>query len=78
MSTPETPRRTHESVLADIKARPERHKHRDLNALNQCCWIDGALDLSLSEAHGRYAAHGYNGGQACDVSQGPCSCGAWH
>ena len=70
--------RTHRSVLADIKANPSRHKHADMNALNRCCFIGGALDMSLVDAHRRYAAQGRNGGQACDVGRGPCSCGAWH
>lgn len=78
MARGEMSERTYESVLTDIKEHPERHKHRDLNALNACCWINGALDLSLSEAHARYASQGRNGGQNCDVSRGPCSCGAWH
>jgi hypothetical protein len=30
------------------------------------------------EAHEEHASHGSNGGRRCDVSSGPCSCGAWH
>lgn len=71
-------RRTYESALQDIKDYPERHKHRDINDLTRCCFIDGALSFSLMEAHETYAPHGYNGGRACDVREGPCSCGAWH
>ena len=70
--------RTYGGVLADIKTHPEKHRHVDLNALNRCCWLDGALDLSLIDAHSRYAPQGRNGGQGCDVRRGPCSCGAWH
>lgn len=66
----------HKETLNDIREHPEKHKHRDLNELNACAFIDDALDLSVIEAHG--GLHGYNGGVACDVSSGPCSCGAWH
>ena len=71
-------RAAYEAKLKDIKERPGQHKHADLNALNRCCWLDNALDLSLMEAHTKYAPLGYNGGQPCDVRSGPCSCGAWH
>jgi len=37
--------------------------------------VDGALDSQLMDAH---PALGCNGGQKCDVTDGPCSCGAWH
>jgi len=34
------------------------------------------LSLAAMQTHeGRF---GYNGGQGCDVLEGPCSCGAWH
>lgn len=36
---------------------------------------DGAIDLSLFDSA---PAVGYNGGVKCDVTSGPCSCGAWH
>ncbi len=67
---------TYAEKLADIKKNPEKHKHRDLNALNQCCWNGSALDLGLMQAH--EGLQGRNGGRGCDVSRGPCSCGAWH
>lgn len=36
----------------------------------------GAIDLlKMSSLEGRY---GSNGGRGCDVTEGPCSCGAWH
>lgn len=72
------PMRTRESILADIKAHPEKHKHVDMNALDRCCFVGGALHISLIDAHGHYAPQGRNGGQSCDVQRGPCSCGAWH
>ena len=36
---------------------------------------EGALDLSALD---KLPAVGYNGGVKCDVTKGPCSCGAWH
>ena len=36
----------------------------------------GEIDLrEMEREEGRY---GSNGGRGCDVSKGPCSCGAWH
>ena len=66
-----------EQVIADISAHPERHRH-DFDSLQRCCTVDGALDLSIMEAHSAAAPLGRNGGRACDVTAGPCSCGAWH
>jgi len=70
-------KRTVESVLKDIKEHPENHRH-DLARLYACCIIDGVLETLLMEAHQRFASLGTNGGQRCDVTKGPCSCGAWH
>ena len=64
--------------LEHIKNHPGEHHHKDLNALNRCCMVGGAIDTGLVDAHQRYAPVGRNGGQNCDVSDGPCSCGAWH
>lgn len=61
--------------LKDIKANPEKHRH-DFISLQRCCFVNGAIDLGLMEAHEGLA--GSNGGSRCDVRQGPCSCGAWH
>jgi len=63
--------------MLDIKNHPEKHKH-DFNGLQQCCFVNGAMDLGLMDAHGEHASLGTNGGQSCDVRSGPCSCGAWH
>jgi hypothetical protein len=63
--------------LADIKEHPERHRH-DFAALQQCCFVNGALDMRLMDAHEEHASLGSNGGRRCDVTSGPCSCGAWH
>jgi hypothetical protein len=68
---------THEEKLQDIKEHPEKH-HHTFEALQACCIVDGALSLALLDAHGKYAALGFNGGQRCDVVSGPCACGAWH
>lgn len=66
-----------EAKLKDIQENPDRHRH-EYSGLERCCFVDGALDLGLMEAHEKNASFGYNGGRACDVSRGPCSCGAWH
>ena len=60
--------------LEDIKNNPQNHRH-DFDGLIQCCLVDGAIDYQIIDAH---PAIGYNGGQKCDVFEGPCSCGAWH
>jgi len=37
---------------------------------------EGHIDLrAMDQLEGRF---GSNGGRGCDVSSGPCSCGAWH
>lgn len=37
---------------------------------------DGAIDLGKIDAF--EGSCGSNGGRGCDVTSGPCSCGAWH
>lgn len=69
--------RTEESALKDIQEHPERHRH-DFNGLQSCCIINGALSTLLMEAHKEHANFGINAGIRCDVSEGPCACGAWH
>lgn len=66
-----------EAKIHDIKNHPEKHRH-DFNGLQQCCFINGAIDLGVMDAHETYASQGTNGGRSCDVRSGPCSCGAWH
>lgn len=70
--------RKREDVLRDIQENPLDHAHVDPSSLNACCFVDKALDLGLIDAHSEYAPLNYNGGVACDVLSGPCSCGAWH
>lgn len=36
---------------------------------------EGTIDISTLD---NAPAVGYNGGLKCDVTSGPCSCGAWH
>ena len=60
--------------LQDIHKHPERHRHT-FGGLDACSTIDGSIYLHLMGAH---PALGYNGGQKCDVTSGPCACGAWH
>ena len=61
--------------LEDIKAHPENHRH-DFGSLTRCCMVNGVMDLSIMEAH--EGLLGSNGGVGCDVTSGPCACGAWH
>lgn len=69
-------------VLEDIKKHPDRHHHQSHDELVSCCTVlyhgKPVLDLSLIDAHTLYAPIAHNGGVACDVFEGPCSCGAWH
>lgn len=60
--------------LRHIQEHPDQHRHSfwDLSA---CCMVNGAFDSALMDAHPEL---GRNGGQKCDVAEGPCSCGAWH
>ena len=67
---------TMKDKLKDIQNNPEKHKHKDLDALLTCAFVNGAINLVIMAAH--EGLHGYNGGAPCDVSSGPCSCGAWH
>lgn len=60
--------------LEDIRNHPERHYH-NFFGLQACCMVNGALSAMLMDAHPEL---GRNGGQKCDVTSGPCSCGAWH
>lgn len=66
-----------EEKLEDLKKNPQNHRH-DYNGLVSCCMINGAIDLSLMDAHSQYVDMGTNGGVRCDTSSGPCACGAWH
>lgn len=66
----------HTERLKDIKNNPEQHKHKDLNGLTACAMVDGAVSIAIMQAH--EGLFGYNGGEACDVANGPCSCGSWH
>lgn len=75
MSAGKTTHRTAAEIIREIKEHPERHRH-DFVSLQQCCMIDGALDLAVMEAHeGIYKRDGRG---RHDVSSGPCSCGGWH
>lgn len=64
-----------QSRLRDIREHPEKHRH-SFEELQRCCMIDDVLDLRLMEEH--EGVYGSNGGRRCDVSSGPCACGAWH
>jgi len=47
----------------------------DLNTLIGSSMLDGAIDLREMDKALKY---GLNGSEWCDVSEGLCSCGAWH
>ena len=66
-----------DAKVEDVRAHPERHRH-DFNGLQRCCIVDGILDTRIMDAHETHASTGSNGGRRCDVTRGPCSCGAWH
>lgn len=65
-----------EVKLKNIREHPELHRHADMNGVHSCAFIGGAISMRIVEAH--EGLHGSNGGRGCDVSSGPCSCGAWH
>lgn len=66
-----------EARIRDIRDNPRKHQHT-FEGLQQCCMFGGALDTSLVQAHEEYCSLGSNAGVRCDVTSGPCSCGAWH
>ena len=66
-----------EEILRDIREHPESHRH-EFDGLIQCCTTEDGIDTRLVEAHEKYCSVGTNGGRRCDVTSGPCSCGAWH
>lgn len=63
--------------LQNILNNPLDHKH-SYKELIHCCMVDGAVDIELIEAHSIGLDMGSNGGVRCDVTSGPCCCGAWH
>ena len=63
--------------LDDIKNHPENHRH-NFSGLQRCCQIDGCFILILMDVHADSIDMGTNGGVRCDVTSGPCACGAWH
>ena len=64
-----------DELMKSLDARPDNleRSFEDLVAL--ATTEDGAIDLSV---FANAPAVGYNGGVKCDVTSGPCSCGAWH
>jgi len=67
-----------EEKIKHIKEYPEQHKHGSMNGIINCSMDNGAINMTIFDAHQQYANYGTNGGVRCDVSEGPCSCGAWH
>jgi hypothetical protein len=66
-----------EEKVNHIKQYPEKHQHT-FAELQKCCFVKGALDMMVMEAHSIYAPVGRNDSSKCDVTHGPCSCGAYH
>lgn len=64
-----------EKRLKDIKENPERHQHT-FEGLLRCSMVGAVLDSRLFDAHLGTVPQRNPGG--CDVTSGPCSCGAWH
>ncbi len=69
--------RTRVDVLNDIRNYPERHGRHTFEELTTCCLINGVLESSLLAAHSELH-YGVNDNVSCDVTEGPCACGAWH
>jgi hypothetical protein len=58
------------------RKRRESKKERTFNEVVAHAMDEhGVLDLSALD---NLPPVGYNGGVKCDVTEGPCSCGAWH
>ncbi len=65
-----------ELKISDIKQNPQNHKH-DFNGLIKCSTINGSINAAIIDAHSLIDM-GSNGGVDCDVTSGPCACGATH
>jgi len=64
-------------VLGDNEPRGAGPPRRSFNELVAgAITPDGAVDLAKIDA--LEGSCGRNGGRGCDVTSGPCSCGAWH
>ena len=72
-----SPSEVQKARFEDIQQHPEKHKHT-FDELQECCMLDDAIDSFLMDAHSRFVNLGTNGGVRCDVTSGPCACGAWH
>lgn len=76
-------KRTRDQVIRDIEEHPELHVH-DFSDLMKCSAVfseelsEFVLDASVFDAHSRHGNLGMNGGIRCDVTSGPCACGAYH
>lgn len=63
---------TEADKLKEIREFPDRHRHAFAD-LQACCMVGEAISLQLLDAH-----EGIIGRGKCDVTGGPCSCGAFH
>jgi len=55
----------------------ESRSEVDINALLRNTGFEQTHAVDLSKLQ-RVPKYGLNGSEWCDVSEGPCSCGAWH
>lgn len=69
--------KTRESVIKDLQKNPESHRHTR-EELDECCTIDGKIDLVLVGAHREFVNLGIRNGIRCDVIGGGCACGKYH
>lgn len=64
-----------DELMKSVGGRPDNLDRSFEELVASATTEDGAIDLAaLDDA----PAVGYNGGVKCDVTSGPCSCGAWH
>lgn len=71
--TTEAQRKAAQARLQHVQDNPDAHRH-DFAGLYACSTVDGVLDTSIIEAHEGLAGPTHR----CDVSKGPCACGATH
>ncbi|MDP1719324.1 MAG: hypothetical protein Q8L24_02780 [bacterium] len=69
--------KTREQVLEDLRKNPKAHRHTR-EGLDECCRINGKIDLVLVGAHREFVDLGSYNGIRCDVTGGGCACGKFH
>lgn len=62
--------------MKNVKELKSKKKKTFQELIKECMTDEGVIDMSkMGELEG---SCGRNGGRGCDVTDGPCSCGAWH